>query len=403
MLEIIKPGTKFDFIGRTKSFVLFSGVLIALSIGSLVVRTITNGSPLNFGTDFTGGTEIQLSFKAPVQAKEIRKAAQDLGFSSPEVQSIDTGGESIDFLVRIREQVTLIDAKTRDALEKSIAAQSAALGKATKFDPAASGDRVYLAFDKDPDQAALGQAFAAVKLEVQQIERTGRPQDNTFTVHLQEIQGKMATQFAAVFGDKFDRVARAEVVGPKAGERLRNDGLLALLVALGCILIYIAVRFDFRFAPGAVVALIHDVLITVGIFSVLWQEFSLTTIAALLTIVGYSLNDTIVIFDRIREAFAHSRDKDLGRVTNSALNDTLSRTLLTSLTTFLVVLAIFIFGGSLIRTFALALMIGVVFGTYSSVAIASPTMLWLHDVLPKLQSMLGPEKAATARERAKKA
>ncbi len=314
---------------------------------------------------------------------------------------MDTGGDTHNYLVRIREQVTLLDTAGATALKQALEAEAPKVGKLLKFDPASAGDRVYLRFDKDPDQAALKAVFGARKLDLRELERTGRPQDNTFTAHLVEIQGKMKAHFSATFGAKFLDIAGAQVVGPKAGARLRNDGLLALLVALGAILIYIAVRFDFRFAPGAVVALIHDVVITMGLFSLFWQEFTLSTVAALLTIVGYSLNDTIVIFDRIREALVHSHDKDLSKVTNQALNDTLSRTLLTSLTTFIVVLAIFIFGGSLIRTFALALMIGVVFGTYSSIGVASPTMLWMHKVLPSLKEFLGPDRKAAARARAR--
>ena len=401
MFEIIKPGTKFEFIGRTKTFMVFSAIMLTVSVGAMIVRTYTNGAPLNFGTDFTGGTEIQLSFNEEVPTADVRSAAESLGFPSAEVQAMDTGGDTHNYLVRIREQVTLLDSAGAAGLKKALEAGAPKLGTLLKFDPASAGDRVYLRFDKDPDQAALKGVFEARKLDLRELERTGRPQDNTFTAHLVEIQGKMKAHFSATFGGKFLDIAGAQVVGPKAGARLRNDGLLALLVALGAILIYIAVRFDFRFAPGAILALIHDVIITVGLFSLFWQEFTLSTVAALLTIVGYSLNDTIVIFDRIREALVHSHDKDLAKVTNQALNDTLSRTLLTSLTTLIVVVAIFVFGGSLIRTFALALMIGVVFGTYSSIGVASPMMLWMHRVLPSLKDLLGPDKKAAARARKK--
>ena len=192
---------------------------------------------------------------------------------------------------------------------------------------------------------------------------------------------------------EFDAVARAQIVGPKAGKRLRNDGALAVLVVLGAILLYIAVRFDFRFAPGAVAALIHDITLTLGLFSIFshWLEFSLATIAALLTIVGYSLNDTIVVFDRIRENFEGSREKDLVKLVNRSLNETLSRTLLTSLTTLFVVSALFVFGGGLIKDFAAALLIGVVVGTYSSVAVASPFVIKMDAWLPLLQSWFTPD------------
>jgi preprotein translocase subunit SecF len=191
-------------------------------------------------------------------------------------------------------------------------------------------------------------------------------------------------------------VTRAQIVGPKAGKRLRNDGALSVLVALGAILLYIAVRFDFRFAPGAILALLHDITITLGVFSIFstWLEFSLSTIAALLTIVGYSLNDTIVVFDRIRENFDYSREKDLTKLVNQSVNETLSRTILTSLTTLFVVAALFIWGGGLIRNFAAALLIGVVVGTYSSIAIASPTVLKMNEMLPKLQEWFLPEGGA---------
>ena len=168
---------------------------------------------------------------------------------------------------------------------------------------------------------------------------------------------------------------RIEFVGPQVGDELREQGGLAMLLALGLVMIYIAFRFQFKFAVGAVVALIHDVLIVLGCFSVLGMEFDLTVLAALLAVIGYSLNDTIVVSDRIRENFRKLRKVEPVEVINISLSETLGRTLVTSLTTMLVLVALALFGGEMINAFAVALLIGVVVGTYSSIYVAANTLL----------------------------
>ena len=170
---------------------------------------------------------------------------------------------------------------------------------------------------------------------------------------------------------------RVEFVGPQVGEELREDGGLAMLYALLCIMVYIAFRFQMRFSVGAVSALIHDVIITLGFFSITRFNFDLTILAALLAVIGYSLNDTIVVFDRVRENFRKIRDKTPIDVFNISLNQTLSRTLMTSFTTLLVLIALFFLGGEIIHGFSMALIFGVLIGTYSSIYIASPVTLML--------------------------
>ena len=170
-------------------------------------------------------------------------------------------------------------------------------------------------------------------------------------------------------------VRRVEFVGPQVGEELTEQGGLAMLYALIGILIYVSFRFEYRFAIGSVVALVHDVILTLGFFSVTQLEFDLTVLAAILAIIGYSLNDTIVVFDRIRETFLKMRKGTSEEIVNRALNDTLSRTLMTSITTLLVVTSLFIFGGEVIHAFSIALLIGILIGTYSSIYIASITIL----------------------------
>ena len=175
--------------------------------------------------------------------------------------------------------------------------------------------------------------------------------------------------------EKSDFILSIDKVGPKVGAELSSDAVLAILYALGFILIYISIRFEFKYAIGAIAALTHDVLITLGVFSILGYEISLAVIAAFLTIVGYSLIDTIVIFDRVRENVKSLKGSSMESVINQSINDSLSRTIVTSLTTFLVVLILFLVGGEVIHTFSFAMIVGVVIGTYSSIFVASPIVI----------------------------
>lgn len=186
----------------------------------------------------------------------------------------------------------------------------------------------------------------------------------------------MAAAFPALVPDnKTDFILSIEKVGPKIGAELSGDAVMAIFSALALILIYISIRFEFKYAVGAIAALTHDVLITLGIFSLMDFEVSLAVIAAFLTIVGYSLNDTIVIFDRIRENVKGLKNATLSSVINESINQSLSRTIITSLTTLFVVTVLFLVGGEVIHTFAFAMIVGVIVGTYSSVFVASPVVI----------------------------
>ena len=193
---------------------------------------------------------------------------------------------------------------------------------------------------------------------------------------------------AALSGQQHEDVTvrRVEYVGAQVGEELTEQGALAVLVALLGILIYVAFRFEWRFALGAVLATVHDTIFTLGFFSLFQVEFDLTVLAAVLAVIGYSLNDTIVVFDRIRENFRRMRAGTVAEVMNAAINQTLSRTIMTSFTTLLVVIALYLFGGAVVRGFSLALIIGILIGTVSSIYVASPLALWLGvsraDLLP---------------------
>ena len=194
------------------------------------------------------------------------------------------------------------------------------------------------------------------------------------------FSNKVSESLASIYPDllpseKSDFILSIDKVGPKVGAELSSDAVLAILYALGFILIYISIRFEFKYAIGAIAALTHDVLITLGVFSILGYEISLAVIAAFLTIVGYSLNDTIVIFDRVRENVKSLKGSSMESVINQSINDSLSRTIVTSLTTFLVVLILFLVGGEVIHTFSFAMIVGVVIGTYSSIFVASPIVI----------------------------
>lgn len=276
-------------MGRSRHAMILSGVLLVLSIGSLLSQG------LNLGVDFEGGTLIEVGYPAPVELDEIRAQLEASGFDRAVVQHF---GSAQDVLVRIK-----------------------------------------------PDE---------------------RPQSELSNQVLEALRGGGELQ-----------LRRVEYVGPQVGEELRDDGGLAMLYALGLILIYVALRFEYRFSFGAVVALVHDVIVTIGFFSLTRIEFDLTVLAAILAVIGYSLNDTIVVFDRIRENFRQLRRHSNSEVLNISINQTLSRTLMTSLTTLLVLFALFFFGGEVIHSFSIALIVGVIIGTYSSIYVAGSSLLVL--------------------------
>ena len=281
---------KIDFLSKTKLAMVFSLILIVVSLGSL----FTQG--LKKGIDFTGGTLVEVGFSEAVELEGLRNLLDAQGMQGAVVQHF---GSSKDVLIRLLPDDSLNNAE-------------------------------------------------------------------------------LSTKILGIISNQYSQQAdlrRVEFVGPQVGEELTEDGGLAMLYAMFGILIYVTWRFEYRFAIGSVVAVAHDVIITLGVFSVFQFEFDLTVLAALLAVLGYSLNDTIVVFDRIRENFRKLRKGSPTDVINISLNQTLSRTIMTSLTTLLVLFALFFLGGEIIHDFALALIIGVAIGTYSSIYVASPITL----------------------------
>lgn len=253
------------------------------------------------------------------------------------------------------------------------------------------GTNVQIRFAQNPDLNQLRQLFADKGFDSVMLQtfgsETGReillglPIDSSLgtgealTTNLQQLLREAGYDL---------EVRRIETIGPKVGDELKQDALLAVMIALVLVLIYISFRFEWRFAISAVLCLMHDVLAVVGVFSLFDKEFNLTIIAALLTVVGYSLNDTIVVFDRVRENIAKFRKRDTEELLDLSINETLSRTLLTSATTLFVVVMLLMLGGEIIHDFAFALFVGIMVGTYSSIFVASPIFLWLqHKAPPK--------------------
>jgi preprotein translocase subunit SecF len=290
-MDFFKHDLNIDFMGKWRYAMVISGVMLLVSVGSLLTRG------LNLGIDFTGGTLIEVAYPQAVDLDNVRSLLSKSDYDQAQVQYFGT---------------------SRDLL-------------------------IYLPPQEGLDSAKLSEAVFS-KL------RQGNP----------DVE-----------------LRRVEYVGPQVGDELAVQGGLAMIYATFGILIYIMLRFHIRFAPGAVMALIHDVFITLGIFSVFHLEFDLTVLAAILAVMGYSLNDTIVVFDRIRENFRKIRKGTPQEIMNISVNQTLSRTVMTSSLTLLVVISLFIFGGEVIHNFSLALILGIVVGTYSSIYVASPVSLAL--------------------------
>lgn len=294
-MRLVKQKTTIDFMGKRKLALGLSAFLLVMSLVALP----TMG--LNFGLDFTGGTEAEMRFSSAPDVAEVRASLAEAGMPDATVQRF---GSATDLLIRIPP------------------------------------------FEGETQSDAAEQATLVLE---------------TLTADFPDGVEMRSSGF----------------VGPQVGEELTEQGILAVIYALIGIFIYVMFRFQWRFSVGAVVAVVHDIVVTLGILSVLQVDFDLTVVAALLAVVGYSLNDTIVLFDRIRENFPRMGKSSPSQVINTSVNETLSRTLMTSLTTLLVLIALFYFGGEIIHAFAWTLIIGVVVGTYSSIYVASNALLIL--------------------------
>lgn len=305
MFELIRPGTKIDFVGKRQ---LWIGLSIVAILATFVLFYVKG---LNYGIDFTGGAEVQL--RVP--------PTWDIGKVRAEMEAGDIKGLKVQQIGEITSHQFLIKAQGD---EKSLNLIS--------------------------------------KQVIDTLAKTLKPGEF-------EIQ-------------------RVDVVGPAAGSSLRMSGFLSMFYALLCILVYVTVRFDYRYSPGAVLALVHDSVITLGVFIITQKQFDLQILAALLALIGYSNNDTIIVYDRVRETIHLHPELTIDQAVNRAVNETLGRTILTSLCTFLTVFALWLFGGKVIEDFAFTLMVGIVVGTYSSIFIASSAVIAISHYHDKREAKL---------------
>jgi preprotein translocase subunit SecF len=251
-------------------------------------------------------------------------------------------------------------------------------GNITDFSVSPGGDKLAIQLTSELTTEQIGTALRAAGLPVRDVTPFGSAQDLRFQAHLLGIGDKLVQGLKEKLGDRApDQPLRVEWVGPKAGAQLRDAAVNAILYTIAFVMVYIAFRFDLRFAPGGVIALAHDALITLGIYVVLRKEVTLGTIAAVLTVIGYSINDTIVIYDRIRENMSRMRDANLVQLINISTSQTLGRSVITSATGVISVLGFFIWGTPLIRDIVFALVIGFIIGTYSSIYVAAPLTEWM--------------------------
>lgn len=380
-MEFFKPGRYFDFMSSRK---LFMGVSLVLCVLS-VIAIFWPG--LNMGTDFKGGTEVEIAFQKPVEAGQLRAAVEKLGFGSPDIIRVQDPNMPHRFLIRVQE-VSSIDEQQRAALEDALCFASRTGGQlpADRCPPAASptemkispgGDKISLRYDNAPDLELIKKQLPTVRgIELRNLPNNPQlvsARDNKVEVQLKSKGDQVIDGLRTELGADVvpEAPLRVEWVGPKAGKQLRDAAIQSVVVSIIFIMAYIAFRFDVRFAPGAIVATIHDVLIVTGIFAISGKEFNLTTVAALLTIVGYSVNDTVVIFDRVRENLGKHRGKTFFDLINLSASETLARTILTSGTTMVSLVAFLTFGTGAIKDFAFALLIGMIAGTYSTLFVAS--------------------------------
>lgn len=364
-MEFIKPG-------RTLDFMRYRNPLLAVSVTLCVLSILSVFWPgPNFGIDFSGGTEVQLRFRGDITTAELRQTIADLGYASPDVIAVQDHDN--EFIVRVRE-VSTLPADIESRIETELAS---ALGGGTEviaLRVSPGGDKVSLRLGGSADPQQIAEALSAAGVEVRgEVTRFGPESDYRYEANLVGVADRMVHQLGEQLGERGPETPlRIEWVGPRAGEQLRNAALRALLYAIAFIMVYVAFRFDLRFAPGGVVALLHDALITVGVLVLVQKEFNLTTVASLLTIIGYSINDTIVVYDRIRENMARHRGKSMRELINMSTSEMLGRTIITSGTTIISMLAFFVWGTPVIRDIAFALVVGIAIGTYSSIYVAAP-------------------------------
>jgi preprotein translocase subunit SecF len=383
----------FDFIERFKNWADGLDVdycrwrYVAMSIsGALMVLSwvlFFTVQP-NWSTDFTGGTEIHLKFQQPTEVGELRAGLRSLGLSDDSVQQVN-GSDSGEFLVRVSDPTFGMDGlekEVRDALTKLYGPDWIQSMTGT----AEVSARFVVAY-KEPYKD-----YKIVGKELEELLPNARvlptKDELTIAVEIPGLSKRIEDRIEGAMAGKPFEVLATDSIGPKVGAELRRQGFIALAATLLLILIYVGFRFDLEYAPGAIIALFHDVTLTMGVMVALQLDFSLQTVGALLTILGFSINDTIVIYDRIRENKDKFRRTDIVTLINKSVNETMTRTIATTFTVLLAIVAFLFWGGPVLRDFAIAMLCGLFFGSYSTIYIASPLIIIFQDLKPYFSKVL---------------
>jgi preprotein translocase SecF subunit len=377
-MEIFKQ-TNFDFLGKKWPFIILSLALTAAGLVSLAIK----GGP-KYGIDFNGGALMDVNFMKRPPAEAIRSALHRRISGEIEVQEVGNSQEAL-ISTDVRDERTLQVVRGNMISALNEAFNSGAGGK---LDINTAGQTALADRLRDPLQKA------SVPLSDDQLQALTKqittyrdtPPRSGLIRSLDELSSVpgITPKILGVMKQECSvgnfAIRNVEIVGPKIGADLRQQAINVVLIALGAMLIYIAFRFEWIYGVAAVVAVFHDTIITIGLFSIFNKQIDLTVIAALLTLVGYSMNDTIVTFDRIRENIKLQRRGSFAEIVNASINQTLSRTILTSGLTFLTALSLYLFGGQVLNGFSFALVVGIIIGTYSSIFIASPILVFWRDL-----------------------
>jgi preprotein translocase subunit SecF len=379
MIEFFKE-PNIDWMGKAKYFFALSGTLLLIGWAAILLH-----GGIKYGIDFRGGTNVDVRFAQPPNIDQLRNGLQAQGLGNTEIQGVSDigGGNSGEVLIFVA-QTGQSDQAIDDSKTKVVKALNATYGVANSgkpdFNSLNNAALINFFLQKDPLGLSVNAGDRYQQLAKNVLLYRDKNKNGVLTNfdELSQVPGANAAVIS-LLKDNFSlapfTIVGVEIVGPKVGAELRRQAIFVTLYALAGMLVYIAFRFEWVYGVAAVIAVFHDVLITLGLFKLFGFEISLTVIAALLTLVGYSMNDTIVIFDRIRENNRLLRKESFADVVNKSINQTLSRTILTSGLTFLTVLVLFLMGGQVLRAFAFALVVGIVIGTYSSFGIAAPLVV----------------------------
>jgi len=374
----ILTNTNIDFLGKKWYFLAFS---LVFSVAGVLSMLFWHGIPL--GVDFRGGTLVYVKFASTPDLNQIRSALDRSGLKDPKIQSYGPAGNN-EVLVALEQKETSEAAldQGKNTIIKALETENTQnTGKQDLNNTGPSSLAQYL-LAKDPLRLGTDapQRYSDI---AQKIDDFRNKQNGGVLASISQLNGIVPKEVLNLLQQDFYvsnfAVRNVEIVGPQVGSQLRHQALMATLYSLAGMLVYLWFRFELIYGVGAVVACFHDTIITVGFFSLLNKDISLTVIAAILTLIGYSMNDTIVVFDRIRENVKLLRREPLADIVNKSINQTLSRTILTSGLTFLTVLSLYVFGGEVLRGFSLALVIGILIGTYSSIAVAAPMLVAYQD------------------------